>query len=778
MEGSEELAEYIPGNGSLDTFRSLTAAEQTGIRKQAIWAIRDLCCGSGIIGLVTGHFSFMPPEADGGAGQSMRPNLDELARQSMQSHRDEETDDASGEATAGGPKNRPDGAADIEMPDDAPTGVSGHQGSHALDNLFEKDTGIVWSEGGAAATKNDMHDPPPPPPDRTPTIVWTEADSDTYTHIIYLATDPADIVRNVANDGTRFRQYETVETIRRWQAYEIKCLREMLADTDTRLLVVTPDMGNAKQVVGDYLASLPSKASVASNNAAVEKTLDNMLRCHDKAASLAKALVFDADRTLAPQDSHALYAASVGEYRAAAESESARNDHADEVSPKTIFGGPLGYSLDAFQAVVALCYRGRDSGVAPGLCRRASGSIQLYSRLRYLLREAENHPSVVCVVATCGVADIWRHALARAGLSRVLVLGNSLKNEGYVMTPEAKAAIVARFRRHHGLHVTAFGDSPIDIPMLWAANQAVVVFEPDLAARSTTMPARLAAAIEEGLSVHQLSIARCDERIVAGVPLLSLGPKFWADDRSTRKVASRAVAFPPGHARCLHATDRPAAQLLATPTRDASLSGHRLREAHARVGFYLATEFVAKILGTESYTIEHVQGHDTDGHRLADEKETLIMAMMRGGEPMALGVSEAFPQAALYHIHDVDGFGSFRKEPPLEGKKAIILVDSVINSGNSVAKFVSSHLRGAVASGVRIVVVTGVMQSKVLSLPRSEGRVPVYWGKNHGPVVTLREQLIEDPNLWIVALRLSSNQYTGVWRTDTGNRLFNTTNVM
>jgi uracil phosphoribosyltransferase len=91
-----------------------------------------------------------------------------------------------------------------------------------------------------------------------------------------------------------------------------------------------------------------------------------------------------------------------------------------------------------------------------------------------------------------------------------------------------------------------------------------------------------------------------------------------------------------------------------TPTRDASVSDPALRDAHFRIGQYLATEFVTKVVGLETYPIPHVQGHTTTGHRLRNEASTIIVALMRGGEPMAFGVSAAFPIASFLHAKNAD----------------------------------------------------------------------------------------------------------------------------
>ena len=86
-----------------------------------------------------------------------------------------------------------------------------------------------------------------------------------------------------------------------------------------------------------------------------------------------------------------------------------------------------------------------------------------------------------------------------------------------------------------------------------------------------------------------------------------------------------------------------------TPMRNANFEGSALREAHRLVGRYLATEFVADVIGLEEYPIRHVQGHQTTGYRLLHEQKTTIVALMRGGEPMAYGVNDVFPLAKFVH---------------------------------------------------------------------------------------------------------------------------------
>jgi uracil phosphoribosyltransferase len=130
------------------------------------------------------------------------------------------------------------------------------------------------------------------------------------------------------------------------------------------------------------------------------------------------------------------------------------------------------------------------------------------------------------------------------------------------------------------------------------------------------------------------------------------------------------------------------------------------------------------------------------------------VALMRGGEAMAFGVSEAFPRAMFVHANRPEDI----RPHHLLRQHTVVLVDSVVNSGKTVVNFVQ-HVRRLHAT-IRIVVVAGVAQAQSVS----EGN--------------LAQVLARDANLSLVALRLSDNKFTGRGTTDTGNRLFNTTHLV
>lgn len=146
-----------------------------------------------------------------------------------------------------------------------------------------------------------------------------------------------------------------------------------------------------------------------------------------------------------------------------------------------------------------------------------------------------------------------------------------------------------------------------------------------------------------------------------------------------------------------------------------------------------------------------MQGVITDGYRLLNEDHTLIVPLMRGGEPMAFGVSSAFKAAGFVHDKEQKDLTSEHLVNP----QAIILVDSTVNTGDSIIEFIV-YLR-VKCPHIVIVIVTGVVQDGVVACEE------------------FADMLRIDINLYLVALRISKNKYTGKSGTDSGHRLFNTT---
>jgi uracil phosphoribosyltransferase/phosphoserine phosphatase/adenylate kinase len=565
--------------------------------------------------------------------------------------------------------------------------------------------------------------------------IYTPNDLDTFTHILYLDV-PAEVVAQRRLDDTeRSRPSISVNHLRKWQRSEKTQLCSLCRHHGILFSLVFPHptlLNKVSTLLRDF-----RHHSEEYNLSRAESRMDEVLVASQ--GQLETVLVMDADRTLAAEDSGALF------WKMVSNSRQARDE---ECRLKTLFSSPLGCSYTAFRQAVLLYEETADDQEFNALCEDVASAVTMHPEFVSLLQLVAEQEHVAAVVVTCGLRRIWDKVLEREGLSKtVKVIGGGRIADGFVVTAAVKAAMVARLRNIHHMYVWAFGDSVLDLPMLSKADQAIVVVGEEQT-RSKTMEAALLNAIDNGglLARQTLLPSNASPRLdTTRLPLLQLTDPQFIDS-----IIRRRSRHP---LQVLHATDRKAAKLLMTPMRDATVAGPVLREAHRCVGWYLATEFLAEMIGVEEYPIPHVQGHQTNGYRLCHEKETLIVALMRGGEAMAFGVNEAFPRAMFVHANRPEDI----KPHHLLRQRNVVLVDSVVNSGKTVVNFVQ-HVRSLHAT-IRVVVVAGVAQAQSVS----EG--------------SLAQVLARHANLSLVALRLSDNKFTGRGTTDTGNRLFNTTHL-
>jgi uracil phosphoribosyltransferase len=430
---------------------------------------------------------------------------------------------------------------------------------------------------------------------------------------------------------------------------------------------------------------------------------------------------------------------------------------------KALFGGPSGYSYTAFRQAVLLYEEIADDEQFEAMCQGVAAEVTMHPEFMSLLSVVAEHKHIRAVVVTCDVKRIWENVLERVGLSdSVSVIGGGRISDGFVVTPSIKAALVRRLQDVHRMFIWAFGDGPLDIEMLCKADEAIVVSDMK-DTRSKTMDVALSKAIDSGLQARLVLLpSNAPPRLNTTVlPLVQL---TRSANHGLFEIPSHLKTREPLDSSFIHsvlcrrrlqivqASERTAAALLMTPTRNANISGPGLREAHRRTGWYLGTEFLGSVIGLEEITIKHVQGHRTSGHQLLHERHTSIVALMRGGEPMALGVNDAFPLAMFVHAKS-----PYDIEPQhLRDPGAVVLVDSVVNSGKTIVEFVQA-IRNKHAT-IRIVVIAGVVQVESVS------------GKRLGA-------LGRYGNVSLVALRLSNNKFTGRGSTDTGSRLFNTTHI-
>lgn len=276
------------------------------------------------------------------------------------------------------------------------------------------------------------------------------------------------------------------------------------------------------------------------------------------------------------------------------------------------------------------------------------------------------------------------------------------------------------------------------------ADYPVVIVDKDQARSKPTNKA-LPAALEDGLEECQAPLlSTVTSRLYASrLPISQL------EDPNVRATAFRRR----GGIDLLHATDKATSKLILTPTRDAGISGPRLREAHHRMGLYPATEFVTESIGVEEFPIPHVNEGQAAGLCLKGEAKTLIVVLMRAGEPMASGISTAFPTAMFLHAKGPCDLTA----PAHQGGQI-----NPARGRRRQRRYRSSHVCAA-------------------DSPR-ESRCP---GDDHcrgstSPVCqTGRRQsfsrlMWEDEKPSFVALQISENKDAGKVTVDTGSSLFNT----
>lgn len=564
--------------------------------------------------------------------------------------------------------------------------------------------------------------------------VLTARDWDTFTHILYLDV-PAELVeQRRRDDSQRSRPAVSVHHLLRWQFEEKTQLRRLCGEHGVLFSCVSPG-----PALLDKVTSLLHDFRIHDEGYNLAKASARLDEIFEGREYLETVLVFDGDRTLAAEDTGELFALErCGDWN---------DTHWENFG--NIFGSPLGYSYTAFRQAMLLYEEMADARQFKRACYTVASQVTIHPDFLSLLDKAAKENHVGAVIITCGLGYLWETILEVHDLQgSVRVIGGGKLADKFVVTAAVKATLVECLKSFHGARVWAFGDGPLDLPMLQKADEAVVVVR-QKAIRSKTMEKALLEAIDlQGLRARQLLLpGDVEPRLdVAKLPLVELDETTVLNSILRRDIRRSVL-------KVIHESDSNSARMLMTPTRDARLRGPGLREAHRHVGRYLAIRHLSEVVGVEEHPIPHVQGHQTGGFRLRDAQKTCIVALMRGGEPMAMGVSDVVPEAMFIHAQNPHDLTSRH----LENQTTVLLVDSVVNSGASVVGFYE-RIRSLKATA-RIVVVAGVVQAQCVS----EGGL--LYGLGH------------DAFFDVVALRLSDNAFTGQGGTDTGNRLFNTTHL-
>ncbi|KAF2030452.1 hypothetical protein EK21DRAFT_100492 [Setomelanomma holmii] len=450
-------------------------------------------------------------------------------------------------------------------------------------------------------------------------IVCTDGNLDTYSQIIYLNVSPETIDNYLSNDATKQRDSYSVAHLRRWQQAELTEISS-LCQKHSILFSAIDAHQIAQGKVHDLILDFDLHSEGYNSNYAEDK-LDDIVRSYLTGAETV--VVIEGDKTLTSHDTGALFYEMV----------SATQQREQHNCPlKALFSGPLRYTYTAFRQATLLCEETSNDDTYEDICQQVASVATLHAEFVALLRLVARLAPVGAIIAC---ATRW--ASLQGG--RIA--------DGMVVTAAIKANIVTRLQTCHDRSVWAFGDSPLDLEMLKVLDQAVVVMIKEQKRCKSMESALLMAINHENLRSRQVVIpdSSSPRLDIKTLPLLDISSIQFVNallqDKEQATGLSISVAV------------ETASKLLATPMYDAAIQGPRLREAHQRAGNYFALEHVSRIIGLEHCSISHVLGRPTSGYQLDRESQTTILALIRGGDPMALGVSEAFPRAMYVHVKEL-----------------------------------------------------------------------------------------------------------------------------
>ncbi|KAJ5522969.1 hypothetical protein N7494_013155 [Penicillium frequentans] len=173
-------------------------------------------------------------------------------------------------------------------------------------------------------------------------FICTQADLKTYTHILYLDVPAEKIAKYRANDLGRCRPAVSVAHLTRWQRAEKDHLRDVCRSYDIIFMVITPHHASTSKLIP--LIHDFRRHTEDLNTTLAEQQMDKIMSGGTETPETV--LVFDADKTLAPQDSGEMFWEQV----------SSASAEEDERFPlKKLFSGPLKYSYSAFRQATILC---------------------------------------------------------------------------------------------------------------------------------------------------------------------------------------------------------------------------------------------------------------------------------------------------------------------------------------------------------------------------------------------------------------------------------------
>jgi adenylate kinase len=223
-------------------------------------------------------------------------------------------------------------------------------------------------------------------------IAGIDKDWETDSHIIYLNTDPDLVARQIGTDTKRDRSVTAVEELRQWQDEERNALRKICHSHGILFTTLASNASSANSVTTLKLKTLLKDFTQHTENLnllAIDDALNHALGAQN---TLEKVLVLDADKTLAPHDTGAMFRTQLA-------------SHADYATdPLTAMFKLCGYSYASFRQATLLYEE--TSAEFDTVCNEVADKVELYPGMEALLARVAKEEHVGAVIVTCGLRAI------------------------------------------------------------------------------------------------------------------------------------------------------------------------------------------------------------------------------------------------------------------------------------------------------------------------------------------------------------------------------------
>ena len=274
--------------------------------------------------------------------------------------------------------------------------------------------------------------------------VYTENDLATFTHILYLDVPPEIVAERRSEDKQRSRPSVSLAHLRKWQEVEKGRLRDLCRNHRILFLALssTTPMNKVSMLLHDLRCHTEKH-----NLSCAQGELDKVITAGR--GRLETVLIMDADKTLAADDTGALF------WKMVADSIRSKEE---ECPLKKLFSSPLEYSYIAFRQATLLYEEAASDEEFDAICQEVASAVTIHPEFVSLLHQVGQRSHVAAVIITCGLRRTWENVLKRENLSdTVKVIGGGRISDGFVVSAEVKGALVSRLRVLHQQYTWAFG---------------------------------------------------------------------------------------------------------------------------------------------------------------------------------------------------------------------------------------------------------------------------------------------------------------------------------